>query len=156
MQALQGCGLAAIIEAQTIDERTVLRQTKHARASISGLRQGRERAYLGKTETDAMDTGNGCAVFVKTRRHAERIGEIKPHNMLRQNRFILRRRTEAAQQVKPAQGQPMRRLGRQGEEHGAQEAVKAHAAAPSKKALRPSRAAFSINREPTISSLSGP
>ena len=65
---------------------------------LPGCGRGVKRAYLGKTETDAMDTGNGCAVFVKTRRHAERISEIKPHNMLRQNRFILRRHTEAAQQ----------------------------------------------------------
>ena len=111
LQTLQGGGLPAIVKTEAVNQRTLLRQTKYARAWIAGLGQGRERAYFGKAETDAMDTGNGRAILIKTGGHAERIGEIEPHNMLRQNRFILRRRAETAQHIETAQGQPMRCFG---------------------------------------------
>ena len=80
-QPLRRESAAAVVEAHAVDHRAVLFQPEQARLRVARLRQGRDRADLGKAEAEAEQRVGHLCILVEARRHAERIGKGQPRDM---------------------------------------------------------------------------
>ena len=111
LQPLRNHLRAVVVEAESIDERFLLRKTKDARPRISGLRFGRNRSDLGKTETERGPCRQGHAALVESCRKSDRIRK-RDAKYCRRLRFRLKltQRQVSSAGAQNTQRKMMRRL----------------------------------------------
>ena len=86
---------AVVVEAETIDDRVVLRQTKHPRLGIAFLRLRRDRADFDETEAQREQCVDMRAVLIQSGRQADRIGKGQAQRFHREGFWLARQqRTE--------------------------------------------------------------
>jgi hypothetical protein len=85
--------MPAVVEAEPVDQRAILDQTKHARARIAGLRQRCHRADLGEPEPDAEHGVGHARILVEACSNAERVGEFHSPHAQRESRIVRDGRT---------------------------------------------------------------
>ena len=70
-----------IIEAHAVDDGLMFRQPEHSRLGVSGLRQGRDRAHLNKSEAQGAKRIEMIGVFIETCCQPHGVWEFQPHNI---------------------------------------------------------------------------
>jgi hypothetical protein len=95
---------ATIGKAHAIDQRLICPQAKNARAGIASLRPRRQRPYFHVPETEQRQTGRHSHIFVKARRHPQRIRKTQAKHGDR----LLRQRASYQPQTSPANGRSLR------------------------------------------------
>ena len=120
---------AGAVEAVAVDDGAVAPQAEEARARIARLRMRRDGADLGEAEAEPQDGIDGLAIFVETRREAERIGKVESEDIYREARIVGARVRRRQDRQRPDR-QPVRRLRRQAQRHrmceAGEEAVSGH------------------------------
>ncbi len=85
--------MAAVVEAEPVDDGAILDQPEHARLGISGLRAWRHCSDLGEAAAHGEHRIGHARVLVEARRDAERIGKVETE---RRDSELLPRRRGAA------------------------------------------------------------
>ena len=148
--------VALVVEAQPVDDGTVAHQPENARTRISRLRQGRHRADLGETETEAQKRVRHIAVLVEPGGHAERIGKADAGDRHPQPRVGLGRAAQRQAGFEPPDRKLVGALCLKGEEQLAPDGLEHRHGAISGKTCRPSAPSGSFSTRRTAESGSGP
>ena len=105
----QGAIRALRIKAQPIDHRRIGVKAKDPRPRIARLRQRRDGADFNETETQAQQRVRHLGVFVESRRHPYRIGEIEAEGAHREAWMVFAGARQR-RKFKHGDGEPMRVL----------------------------------------------
>ncbi len=82
--------MAFIVEAKTIDNRSIFNEAENARAWIAALRARCDGADFGEAEAQFQQCIRDFGVLVITRRHAERIWKLQAGNLDGKSRIVWR------------------------------------------------------------------
>ena len=72
-EARPGFVVAFVVEAEPVDDRTVLAQPEQSGARVAGLRTRRQRSDLDKAETEPQHRARNLGVLVESRGEPERV-----------------------------------------------------------------------------------
>src|SRR5262245_18738996 len=77
-----------VVEAEPIDDSAIVWRAENARSRVSALLAWRQRADLDEAETRGEQRAWHTCVFVKARRHDDRVWEAEPPDRLCQTRVV--------------------------------------------------------------------
>ncbi len=148
--------LPIIVEAEPVDHGAVGHRAEHARAGIAGLRARRQRADFDEAEAHGEQLARHARILVETRRHADRIRNVQPEQMLAEALVVRFGGARIKPELQTFDRDFVRPFGRQRQQQAlAQAEQPAHANTPSGRIWLPSSASVSGSVHSTVARSSG-